>query len=1021
MSAEGYYKHLSDDLYQQERERVTQRSKILVGNVIERVQLLKGATRLLARDEKIVRQLLRFGSQSRTSRLKVEYRKTLWIHDKSLNELNQYLGFAASDYGADLIDVINADGYCIASSNADKPVSPIGISYADREYFKHTKPGEVSLQYAMGKTTHVSGMYFSIPLMQSDRLLGFIVVKRDLAKVAGWIDHASSFISDHNGVIILASDKQLEFHTLPNSLIAQIRTEDIIAQYGRNVLSPLQLSSWGGFDSVFLINNEATPQLIQSNILPDEAITINLLRTLPEINRINSERIWLFIILIFSGFMFIFAASAMMIYWIESRKSRAEKIIAASVLVESNQKMSSLLDSMAEGAYGTDIDGNCIFANQAFLHILGYDNTDEVLGKHIHELIHHSHADGSYYPATECKMYLAFRENLNVHAADEVFWRKDGTPVAVEYWSRPITLNSKTIGAIATFIDITERFETEKELKIAATAFESKEGILITDANKVILRINHAFSEITGYVSDDIVGKEPKVLSSGRHDENFYAEMWNCINNNGVWEGEIWNRRKNGDIYPEYLTISSVKDDNGNVMNYVASFSDLSSKKHQESELIRLAHYDALTHLPNRHLLNIRMHEAMSSGTKTGKYGALISLDLDNFKRLNDIYGHSTGDKLLVQVAKRLTTSVQEGDTVARSSGDTFVVVLKQLNSNIEEATNQAHLTAKKIHRELCCPYPLENAEYHITSSIGLVVFRGHLDTQEDLLSHVDAAMFQAKAMGRNTICFYDSVLQEAMEEHTQLELALRGAVENNELQLYYQLQVDHLDHVLGAEALLRWTHPEIGQISPAQFIPIAEETGLILAIGNWVLETACEQLVKWQKDRLTAKLVMSVNISAKQFKQSNFIEEVQTLFTKSGIDPNLLKFELTESMLLEDFDLIIDKMKLLKGMGVRFSLDDFGTGYSSLQYLKRLPLDQLKIDQSFVRDIAIDSSDKAIVSTIIAMAQSLNLDVIAEGVETEAQRHFLLSSHCNHFQGYLFGKPIPIDEFEKGLKKLVG
>jgi len=877
LCADSYYKKLTNDLYQNEKERISQSSNVLVGNLLDRVELLKGATKLLARDDKIIRQLQRFGVHSKSSGLEFEYHKKMWGQDKALIELSRYLGFAASNYGADAIDILNAAGDCIASSNIDPVVSPIGNNYSGREYYPQSQLGKPYLQYAMGRTTHVAGIYFSFPIMQSNQLLGIVVVKRNLIKVAGLIDHVSSFISDRNGVVILASDKQLEFHTLPDNSISKIKTKDILAQYGRSILSPLKWTSWDKFDSVFLINDEPAPQLIKSYTLPDESITIHLTRPLTELNHIGLERILIFFILTFSGFMFIFAASAMMIYWTESRRARSEK-------------------------------------------------------------------------------------------------------------------------------------------NIAAKAFESKEGMLITDNNKIILRVNNAFSTITGYSSDEIVGKNPKVLSSGRHDDSYYAEMWQRINDKGIWEGEIWNRRKNGDIYPEYLTISSVKDDNGNITNYVASFSDISLNKHQESELIRMAHYDSLTNLPNRYLLSIRIHEAMSAGTNNGKYGALISLDLDNFKRLNEIHGHSNGDKLLNQVARRLLACVRETDTVARSSGNSFMVVIKQLSSNMEESIVEAQRIAKVIHEDLSRSYPFENTDYHITTSIGIVLFRGHLNTQEEILSHVDAAMFQAKELGRNTICFYDSSLQDELEKRTQLELALRAAITNNELELYYQIQVDQFDHPVGAEVLSRWTHSELGVISPSQFIPIAEETGLILPLGLWVLETACKRLAAWKNNQLTNKLILSVNISAKQFKQLNFIAQVQELITSFSIDPSLLKFELTESMLLDNFEETIIKMKALKGMGIGFALDDFGTGYSSLQYLKRLPLDQLKIDQSFVRDIAIDSSDKAIVSTILAMARSLNLDVIAEGVETEEQRHFLQNSGCDHYQGYLFGKPVSIDKFEETL-----
>jgi diguanylate cyclase (GGDEF)-like protein/PAS domain S-box-containing protein len=562
-----------------------------------------------------------------------------------------------------------------------------------------------------------------------------------------------------------------------------------------------------------------------------------------------------------------------------------------------------------------------------------------------------------------------------------------------------------------------ERRLAEQNLRIAAIAFESQEGMLVTDANRVILRVNRAFTRITGYTEKEVIGKHPGVLSSGRHDVDFYAEMWESINRTGAWEGEVWNRRKNGEVYPEYLTFTVVKDSDGIVMNYVATLIDITLRKTAAEEIQQLAFYDPLTGLPNRRLLMDRLKQALASSARGDRNGALLFIDLDHFKTLNDTLGHDVGDLLLQQVAERLTSCVREADTVARLGGDEYVVVLEKLGASTFEVAAQVEIIGAKILAALNQPYQLASHEYHNTPSIGVTLFSGHELGVDELLKQADIAMYQAKMVGRNALRFFDPLMQDAINTRADLERELRKALGNQQFQLYYQIQVDNLGHALGAEALIRWIHPERGMVSPLHFIPLAEDTGLILPIGQWVLETACAQLKRWQQSVLTRDLVLSVNVSAKQFRQADFVAQVQAAVQRHAINPTLLKLELTESLLLENVEDVIATMSLLKGIGVRFALDDFGTGYSSLQYLKRLPLDQLKIDQSFVRDIISDSSDQAIVHTIISMAQSLNLDIIAEGVEAIEQRQFLLNRGCMSFQGYLFGRPVPIMQFEASLE----
>jgi diguanylate cyclase (GGDEF)-like protein len=412
-------------------------------------------------------------------------------------------------------------------------------------------------------------------------------------------------------------------------------------------------------------------------------------------------------------------------------------------------------------------------------------------------------------------------------------------------------------------------------------------------------------------------------------------------------------------------------------------------------------------------LLGDRLQQAFSVSARSGQFGAVLFVDLDHFKTINETKGYDAGDLLLVDVAKRLEARMQRGDTVARIGSDEFVVILETLDMHGKEAAAKARLFAEEIQAALSQPYQLNKLTYHLTTSIGIVMFKGQEDYLDDLLKHAEVAMQQAKTSGRNAIRFHDPDMQSALEERAELANELRLALDKQQFQLHYQIQVDSLGRPLGAEALIRWRHPLRGMISPAQFIPLAEETGLILSIGLWVLQSSCAQLKAWQQNPLTRDLILAVNVSAKQFHQADFVSGVRRILLDSGAKPSMLKLELTESMMLDRVDDIIAKMSELKLMGVHFAMDDFGTGYSSLQYIKRLPLDQLKIDQSFVQDIGEDSNDASIVQAIIAMSDALGLSVIAEGVETEAQREFLDKRGCHTFQGYLFSRPVPIAEFE--------
>jgi diguanylate cyclase (GGDEF)-like protein/PAS domain S-box-containing protein len=559
--------------------------------------------------------------------------------------------------------------------------------------------------------------------------------------------------------------------------------------------------------------------------------------------------------------------------------------------------------------------------------------------------------------------------------------------------------------------------QREAALRVAAIAFETEEGMMVTDENSVIIQVNQAFTRLTGYSADETIGKRPSMLQSDRQDPEFYQRMWDSLRINKSWQGEIWNKRKNGEIYPEWLNITAVLGEDGRVTNYVGAFVDFSERKKAENEIHHLAFFDPLSQLPNRRMLLDRLRQAVSTGSRNQTGGGLLFIDLDNFKTLNDTKGHGIGDLLLVEVSKRLQACVREGDTVARFGGDEFVLLLEGLSKDETHAATQARMVGEKVLEVLNRPYILEGHEYHSSSSMGITLFIDYKQKLDELLKQADTAMYEAKKSGRNTLRFFDPVMQEELEIRSQMEVGLRDALSKQEFQLYYQMQVNHTKHIVGAEVLLRWIHPEKGLISPMKFIPLAEETGLILPIGRWVLESACRQIKLWEADLRTCDLQLAVNVSGRQFRQSNFVDQVREILNQTSINPSLLKLELTESIVLDNVPDTIAKMHALRRLGVSFSMDDFGTGYSSLSYLTQLPLNQLKIDQSFVHHIGSKASDSTIIQTIIGMANNLGIEVIAEGVETQEQRNFLEANGCRLYQGYYFGKPVPLDEFDALLR----
>ncbi len=708
---------------------------------------------------------------------------------------------------------------------------------------------------------------------------------------------------------------------------------------------------------------------------------------------------------------------------IESVCHRSELLHERASLQESEQRVRLLLDSAAEAIYGVDLDGCCTFVNSACLKLLGYQHADELIGRHIHELIHHSHPDGTHYPSQECRIYQAYLHDQEIHLDDEVFWHKDGHPVPVECWSYPMHRDGRVVGSVATFFDISARKRAEERLHLASLVFENtRDSLMITDPDGHILNVNRAFCEITGYSEEEVRGQRPNLLRSGRHDAAFYQVMWSEIRTAGIWQGEIWNRRKNGETYPEWLTINCVRDSWGAISHYVGVSTDLSQIKRSEAQLDHLAHHDPLTDLPNRAMLQTRLAHALERARRTGKRIGVLHIDLDHFKHVNDSLGPASGDALLQAVVQRLHGRVRKEDILGRLGGDDFLLMLEAIAESGEIAE-----VARDLLDLLAPPFACRDAmnlahDVFLGASIGISVFPDDGDSVIELLRDAEVAMYRSKERGRNRFCFYTADMNADALVMLELEADLRRALERNELELHYQPKVDlHSGHIIGAEALLRWHRNRQGDglgkmTAPGQFIPLAEKTGLIVPIGAWVIDTACAQLRAWL-DQGLSDVRLAVNVSGCQLRIADFDTQLAATLARHGVPAQHLELELTESILMQDPDAAAALLKRLKAIGVKLSLDDFGTGYSSLAYLSRFPIDVLKIDQSFVRDIVTDPDAAGIVSAVIGLAQRMDLRTIAEGVETEAQLGYLRKLGCEVMQGYYFSRPVPEAEFTAMLR----
>ncbi len=672
-------------------------------------------------------------------------------------------------------------------------------------------------------------------------------------------------------------------------------------------------------------------------------------------------------------------------------------------LAASEQKFRTFFELASVGVAQIDTrTGRFLQVNRKFCEITGYPEA-EILQCTFRDITHPE--DLELYAQQRSDLVAGLLREFTV---EKRYVRKDGQVVWVilsvsALWQE----GEEASTSLAVIRDISIRKKIEEELVFAGKVFENSiEGIVVTDCEGVILQVNQAFTTITGYSAEEAIGQNPRILKSNRHADDFYQEMWRNLIDEGQWAGEIWNRRKNGEVYPEWLTINAVRNSLGKTTNYVSIFHDISELIRQQDALEHQAQHDALTGLPNRVLLNDRLQEALKRMDRNHKRLALLFLDVDNFKHINDGYGHTTGDILLVELAKRLKLQLRDGDTLARQGGDEFLVLLAEIDQ-----VNDVSVIARRLLDSLNQPFVIDAVEYHLSTSVGITVAPNDGNTSEVLIKNADMAMYRAKSLGRNNFQYFTADLDSKAHWRISLEAKLRKGLELEEFELHYQPQVNYATKaIIGAEALVRWRHE--GQlISPAEFIPLAEESGLILPLGAWVVETAARQAKEWQD--AGHQLDISVNISSRQFVGNELTNLLQKVLLTTGLQRGRLYFEITESLLMEDFLKAQEVLAELRVMGGKFYLDDFGTGYSSLSYLKRLPLDGLKIDRSFIKDLEHDADSQAITAAIISMAQALNLAIVAEGVETlEQLANLHTMSDQVIIQGYLISRPLPGDQF---------
>lgn len=708
---------------------------------------------------------------------------------------------------------------------------------------------------------------------------------------------------------------------------------------------------------------------------------------------------------VWKGLVFVLLTGALLYLTISRHLGRQARI--GTALRASEERLSLALSATEDGLWDWDLRRQSVYYSPGYHALLGMKDGELSNDRDQWLQLLHPEDRPVYQRALDELMQAsedtAYENSYRLRHRDGSYrWVLSRGRLQLDAQGRP----ERFIGTVK---DITQRRADADSLRQAAAVFEStQEGVLVTDAQQTIVHINPAFSRITGYSEAEILGKHPTLLKSGRHDAAFYQHLWHTLQTQGIWSGEVWNRRKDGEIYPQWQCIRAIRGDHGLLSHYVAVFSDISVLKHSQQELDHLAHHDALSNLPNRLLFSERVEHALQRAQRDDDRGAVLVVDLDHFKHINESLGHNVGDLLLKATGERLAGRLGSGSTLARLGGDEFAV----LSEDCTQAEQAAHL-AQSLIDCLNAPFLLDGQELFISASVGICLYPDDAKTVDEVLRNADSALFKAKSSGREGFAFYDQEQTEYARQRVELIAGMRHAIENDELRVHYQPLHSLTDNrLIGVEALVRWQHPQRGLVPPGEFIPIAEDSGMISAIDAWVLEQACRQMVAWRSDGRHLQFV-AVNISSRLFSRGELDQRVAQVLASTGLPAGCLELEVTESAVMDDPDQAQALLERLRGLGVRLAIDDFGTGYSSLARLKRLPVHKLKLDQSFVAGLPHDKDDLAITRAVIALAHSMEMKVLAEGVERAEQLEHLRQLGCDYVQGYFIGRPVAAQDLQ--------
>lgn len=1001
--AQDYYRSRIDNVISQERDLAQDKASDLADSIHRNLNYIDGIPELFSQGPRFIKAVSRFGSSTIPSPLPLETRKQRWSSDPELKVLNQFLAQVQSSLNADLIYVVNAAGDSIAGGNADTPGSTVGSNYAERDYFRMNRSGQPGMQYAVGKTTHIAGLYFSSPIMVDGRFMGAVVAKIDVPSLSLLIGKMNAFITDDNGVVILAHDKAREMTALEGAAIFGMPENKRFDRYRRNSFAPLSIEPWKDdhFPALRHIQGVELPSVLGEAVVHNYGLKVHVENHVEALASLQRDAYWFAFLLGLAGTVLILIDNGVVLYLAAMRRSKA-------LLQGQKNQLETFLQAASEGIYVLDDNGYVVLANDAFCGMSGYLR-DEIVGMHASRW----EKNGS---DEEVRKNIARVLELGKAIFEVQQKRKDGRLIDVETSAVMVEFDGRKLIYCAER-DISERKRIDEELSLAALVLKnSSDGMVVTDADNRIIAVNPAFSKITGFSLEEVKGKNPKIFNSGRHDRAFFQELWGSLLVKGYWQGEIWDKRKNGDIHAKWLSINTVLDKNGAIYRYVAIFSDITERKQSEELIWKQANFDMLTELPNRRMFLEQLQMAVIKSARSQLPLALLLIDLDQFKEVNDTLGHAVGDSLLKEAASRIRFCVRTSDTVARLGGDEFVVILTELPDvrHVEDI-------AQKFINSLAESFNLGGEVVYISASVGITLYPDDAGNIEDLMKNADQAMYEAKKNGRNRFSYYTRSLQEAAQKRLRLTTDLRSALAGNQFRVYFQPIIDlNTGRIHKAEALIRWQHPERGMVSPLDFISLAEETGLIHGIGDWVFKESARWAKRWSS-QFSDDFQISINKSPVQFRGDNggsvnaWLDHLHEL----NLSGKHIVIEITEGLLLDAETAVTDKLLGFRDAGIQVAIDDFGTGYSSLSYLKKFDIDYLKIDQSFVCNLSTDADDVALCEAIIVMAHKLDLKVIAEGVETEQQRSILAAAGCDYAQGYLFSRPVPPEEMEKLLGQL--